>query len=306
MAIFNTMQQTCNGINDTALPMWIILITNVVNIAGNWILIFGHFGAPELGLAGAGYSTLLARCIGAIGILFIFFYRKKYKSYTAGCRRSVESSSLRRRVWFTSYPVMIQSGIECAMWSFGAVVCGWFGKIQLAAYQVVNTIAQLGFMTFISFGTATSIRVANFTGQNDWISVRRVTKAGLILNLLLATAASLFFIFGGSWLIGCFTPDHDVIAAALLLIPPLVIYQYMDATQLTYCNAIRGTSKVKPLLWISVGSYVVIGTPVALLFAVTFGWESIGVYYSFDVALLAASVAATLVFRRILRVRLAA
>lgn len=298
LMVFNAFQQTCNGVNDTAMPMWMILGANVLNIFGNWVLIFGNLGAPEMGLAGAGISTLVARYAGAAGIVLFFFRAKRYQPYLPGFRRRQPLGTIRRNVWTTSYPVMIQSGVECLLWSLGAVVSGWFGKIQLAAYQVVNTMGQLGFMTYISFGTATSIRVANYTGQNDLRGVTRITAAGLHLNILLSTLASLIFFIGGKWLIGCFTPDPGVTGSALTLITPLLIYQYMDAIQLTYCNAIRGTSRVKPLLWISIISYIVIGIPILLLFANTLGGGNIGVYYSFDVALFAASVLATVIFYR--------
>lgn len=301
MAVFNSFQQVCNAVNDTALPMWMILGANALNIFGNWLLIYGNWGFPELGLAGAGISTFIARYIVMIGIMTVFFTARKYKIYREGYRDSLNLSNIRRSVWVTSYPVMIQSGVECMLWTIGAIACGWFGKIQLAAYQVVNTIAQLGFMTFISFGTATSILIANNTGVGNSAAVRRTAAAGLHLNLLLSTLASLIFFLGGRHLIYCFTDNAQVADAAVLLLLPLVIYQYMDATQITYCNAIRGTSHVKPLLWISVVSYIIVGIPVLLLFSKTFGWESIGVYYSFDVALAVASVMATFIFYRILR-----
>lgn len=300
MSVFNSFQQTCNGFNDTAMPMWMILGSNVLNICGNYLLIFGHAGCPELGLVGAGLSTLVARYAAATAIVIVFFNRRRYSSYAVGFKIKEGLGEVRRKVWVTSYPVMIQSGVECSLWSFGAVVSGWFGKIQLAAYQVVNTMAQLGFMTFISFGTATSIRVANYMGVSDLRGVRRITLAGLHLNLVLATVASLIFIFGGKWLINCFTPDAAVTASALTLILPLVIYQYMDATQLTYVNAIRGTSHVQPLLWISLCSYVIVGIPVLLLFAEVLQRGNIGVYYSFDVALAVASIMATTIFYRVL------
>lgn len=79
---------------------------------------------------------------------------------------------------------------------------------------------------------------------------------------------------------------------------PLVLYQYLDAIQLTFINAIRGTSQVKPLLWISLICYIAVGIPVLMLFAVGFDWESVGVYYSFDVALLVAAVLATIAFKK--------
>ena len=301
MSVFNSFQQTCNGFNDTAMPMWMILGSNVLNILGNWLLIFGNIGCPEMGLVGAGLSTMFARYAAAIAIVLVFFHGRRYQPYASGFRIKVGLAEVRRLVWVTSYPVMIQSGIECSLWSFGAVVSGWFGKIQLAAYQVVNTMAQLGFMTCIRFGTGTSIRVANYVGMRDLRGVRRITSAGLHLNLVLATMASLIFILGGKWLIYCFTPDASVIASAMTLLLPLVIYQYMDAVQLTYVNAIRGTSYVKPLLWISICSYILVGIPVLLLFAKGLQWGNIGVYYSFDVALAVASIMATVIFYQVLR-----
>ena len=75
MAIFNCMQQACNGVTDTATPMWIILGSDILNIFGNYMLIFGKCGFPELGLAGAGWSTLAARTAGAIAILAVYAVR---------------------------------------------------------------------------------------------------------------------------------------------------------------------------------------------------------------------------------------
>lgn len=291
MAVFNCCQQTANGTTDTATPMWMILGANIVNIIGNYLLIGGKFGCPELGLAGAGLSTLTARYMAMAGIIIVISRSNRYRPYRKSLHTgSDDIAAIRKHVWLTSYPVMIQSGVECFLWSFGAIVSGWFGKIQLASYQVVNTIAQLGFMTYMSFGVATSIRVANYTGLRDTVGIRRITSAGLHLNLLLSTIASAIFMIGGSNLIHVFTPDPEVTGAALMLIAPLILYQYGDAVQLTYANALRGTSNVKPLLWISIVSYIIIGMPFLLLLAKGLEMKNVGVYYSFSLALIVASV----------------
>lgn len=290
MAVFNSLQQTCNGITDTKTPMWFILIANCLNIIGNYALIFGHWGCPEMGLSGAGFSTLFARVFAAVGIVIYFFNRRTYREYREGYAQKVwegetSNGAIRKRVWLTSYPVMIQSGVECMLWAMGGIVCGWYSKIQLAAYQVVNTIAQLGFMTYLSFSTATSILVANYTGTGDFAGVRRITIAGLHLILLLCTGASLLFFFGGHHLVYFFTPDEAVIGSAMGLLIPLVVYQYMDGVQLTYCNAIRGTSHVKPLLWISLITYILVGIPLLLLSARIFPTANQGIFWCFCVAL---------------------
>ena len=234
---------------------------------------------------------MTARYVAMTGIVLFIIFSRRYRPYTTGLREgSADSGKIRRKVWATSYPVMIQSGVECFLWSFGAIVSGWFGKIQLASYQVVNTISQLGFMTYMSFGVATSIRVANYTGLRDIAGMKRITSAGMHLNILLATIASLIFLIGGRHLIHTFSPDPEVIAVALTLIPPLILYQYGDAIQLTYANAPRGRSEVKPLLWISIVSYLIVGIPLLLLLAKYLDMHNLGVYYSFTGALLVASI----------------
>ena len=301
MAVFNCMQQACNGMTDTATPMWIILGADVLNILGNYALIFGHWGCPELGLAGAGWSTLAARTATAVAIIGIYIITPRYRGYWITLSRRHAGGGRRKKVWITSYPLMVQSGVECGLWTTGAVVSGWFGKVQLAAYQVMNTIGQLGFMIYMSFGWATSIKVANFTGVKDFAAVRQVTKVGLHMILGLTTLASLVFLFFTGRMVTYFTPEADVVAYSLLMVAPLVLYQYCDGTQLLYVNALRGTSRVKPLLWISTVSYIVVGIPVLLFFAKGFGMETVGVYYSFSVALLTAAVLLVTTFRKTVR-----
>lgn len=301
MAVFNCFQQLANGVNDTAMPMWVMLGMNVLNIVGNYVLIFGCLGFPELGLVGAGVSTLFARLVGAVVITIIVLRSRRYSIYHQGLMSKVPLSNERKHALKIAIPVMLQNGIECVLWSFGAVVCGWFGTLQLAGYQVVITISQLGFMTYLSFGVAVSIRVANYMGINDLVAIRRISSAGLHINLLLATIACAIFIVGSEYLLGLFTQDADVISVGLALIPPLVLYQYGDAVQITYANALRGTSHVAPLLWISIICYLCVGVPLQLLLATTFGLKSIGVYYSFSGALFLAAVLLIWAFRRTLK-----
>lgn len=289
-AVFNCSMQISNGTTDTATPMWVMVGANILNVIGNYVLIFGHFCAPELGLTGAGIATTVARVTGAVVMLLLVRGMRRFRPYREGLRMPGVPGETRRKVWITSYPVMIQGGVECFLWTLGAIVSGWYGKVQLASYQVVNTVAQLGFMIFMSFGVAISIRVANYTGLGDRQSVRRIASAGLHLNLLLATSASACFYFFGHDMAQWFTNDSEVLAAAALLIAPLILYQYGDAIQLTFANALRGTSHVKPLLWISLVSYCVVGSPLLLWLAVGLDMRNVGVYYSFTGALFAAAV----------------
>lgn len=301
MAIFNCSQQTANAVNDTASPMWIILVANVLNIIGNYLLIYGHAGLPELGLNGAGLSTLAARWATCIGILLVLSRRKRYAEYWKGALSSRDLAKDRRCVWSTSWPLMVQSGCECALWTLGAVVTGWFGKVQLAAYQVINTISQLGFMTFMSFGVAVSIRSANCTGKGDVAGVKRATYAGLHLNMVLAAVASIVFLMLGDRLTGLFSSDIDVLQSAGALLFPLVLYQFGDAAQLTFANGLRGTGNTTPFLWVTFIAYLLIGVPALFYLAVGLNFGNVGVYFSFSFALFSAALILYLAFIKTLK-----
>jgi len=288
-SIYFPCMQMCNGVTDTATPMWAIIGANILNIVGNYALIFGHFGFPEMGLTGAGISTLAARFMCMASVLAVILHSRRYKPYRPGLFKRGGLRAERIRMFNTSWPVMVQSGVETFLWALGAVMCGWFAKQQLAGYQVVLSISQLGYMTYMSFANAVAIKVSNSLGRGDIADMKTTARAGLHLVLILATLTSVLFIFAGRELTLLFTTDRQVIAVCATLILPLVVYQYGDAIQMLYANALRGTGRVLPLVWISIVCYIVIGAVVMWILAISCGMQSRGVYFSFSAALFAAA-----------------
>lgn len=288
-AIFTCCQNASNGLTDTAMPMWIMIGGNALNVLGNYLLIFGKWGLPELGLIGAGISTAISRMLMAAAILIGLGVRRRYGELREGVARRA-ARAVFGNVWRISYPIMILNGVECFLWALGAVVCGWFGTAQLASYQIANIVGQFGFMIYISVGVAVTVRVANFTGVRDTGAIKVSAGAGLHLMLVLATLASLTFIFLGRHLFGLFSSDPAVIEAGLPLVAPLVLYQYFDAVQVNYGGALRGTGQVKPLMIVAVVSYIVVGAGSLFLLAKGFNLGNVGVYFSFSLTLVCAAV----------------
>ena len=284
-AIFNTFAQWSYAIGNSRMPMWIILISNIVNIIGNWLLIYGNFGCPELGLNGAGISTLIARLICPIAIMVIFFGAKKYQEYRHGFFNSSISYGNLKHITITSLPIALQLSLESGSFTFAAVVTGWLGAIELAAYQIIVIVGTLGFCIYYSMGSSVSVLVANAAGRNDKKGMRQVAFAGYHIMLALATMSSLIFILFGRDLMTIFTDDAIVIATASTLIFPLVLYQLGDATQINFSNALRGTSNVMPMLWIALVCYVIVGIPATYTIAITASMGIYGIILSFSIPL---------------------
>lgn len=289
VAVFNVFAQWLFAINRTALPMWIILSANVLNILGNYLLIYGNFGCPELGLIGAGYSTLIARIFCPVVVIVIFAVAKRFAAYRDGFRHSRITSRTLGQINHTSWPVSLQMTFESGSFTVAAVMAGWLGAISLASFQIIVITGTLGFCIYYSMGSAVSVLVANAAGLNDHTGMRRMAFAGYHIILTLATISSLIFVFFEEQMIHAFTEDTEVIAATVALIVPLVLYQLGDATQINFANALRGTSQVMPMIWIAFVSYIVIGTPSTYLLAFPLGLGTYGIILSFSVSLFIAA-----------------
>lgn len=303
VSLFNVFAQWSYGIKDTRLPMWIILGSNVANIIGNYILIFGHFGFPEMGLTGAGISTLFARLLCPIIIISWFVYRKQNRPYRDGFAKSRTNSAELKKIWNISIPISMQMTFESGSFTAAAVMTGWISAIDLAAFQIIVIIGTLGFCIYYSIGSAVTILVANEAGHNDCRAMRRVAWAGYHVLLTLMCISSAIFIFFGNSLMACFTDDPAVLTVTATLILPLVIYQAGDATQINFAGALRGTSRVMPMLWIAFISYVILGIPATYLLGFTFGFGIFGIILSFSVSLFIAGALFLYFFLRSTRVR---
>ena len=144
-----------------------------------------------------------------------------------------------------------------------------------------------------------SVKVSNECGLNSAAGMRRYAWAGYHLMIVMMTLASLIFVIGGRHIMILFSNDPAVVALATSLIFPLVLYQLGDATQITFANALRGTSKVMPMLWIAFISYVIVGIPATYLFAFPMGMGTYGVILSFSASLFLAGALFLLSFLKV-------
>ena len=195
-------------------------------------------------------------------------------------------------------------GLETASFSIAAMMAGWLGANQLAAFQIFVIIGSLGFCVYYGMAAAMSVLVANASSCRDAERhMRAIAGSGYVIILALAAVACTVFLSLGTHLIGIFTDDEAVIVMTASMIVPLVIYQLGDATQINFANALRGTANVMPMVWIAFFSYVVVGIPVTYVMAFVFGWGIVGIALSFSVSLFTAGALFLLTFMRTTRRR---
>ncbi len=296
--LFNAFKQFADGITDTRTSMWILLGGNLLNIVGNYLLIYGKFGFPELGLLGAGISTLFSRIVMVVVFCCIFLYSKRYVRYLSGFKLRGFSKTDFKRLNELGWPVAVQMGMETASFTFSTIMVGWLGSIALASHQVMLTISSFCFMIYYGMGAAIAVRVSNFKGQNDLLNVRRSTYAGFHIILLMALLSSALIFLLRKELGGLFTDSEEVSQTVITLVFPMLLYQLGDGTQITFANALRGISNVKPMMYIAFVSYFLISLPVGYFFGFILHWGTKGVWMAFPFGLTSAGILFYLQFRK--------
>ena len=291
VVVFSVVRQFADATGRTQLAMWLLLGGNVVNIVGNALLIFGLGPFSEWGLLGAGVATLVSRVLVALALVGIVGWHPSFAPYR---RRAAQALVSVRAIHRQSWPVAAQLGLETSAFTFSGVMAGWIGAIPLAAYQVLIALGTLGFTLYYSFASSMSIRMSHFLGQHDLPSVNAAARAGRNILLGNALVSSLVFWLGGASLLSLFTPDPAVVALAAALLPLLVLYQFADAMQICYANALRAVGNVRPMMWIALVAYLGVGIPAGYLLAFTFGFALHGLYFAFTLCLF---VAACLFYR---------
>ena len=302
--LFNGFKQFTDGITDTKTAMWILLGGNTLNIIGNYILINGKLGFPELGLLGAGISTLFSRIMMVVVFALIVLRGRRFIRYRIGFSRMGWSLPVFKKLNALGWPVGMQMGMETASFSLSVVMVGWLGTLALASHQIMLTISQFTFMMYYGMGAAVAVRVSNFKGQGDGQNVRRSAYAGLhiILCMEVVLLGIVFALRGqvGGW----FTDNAEVSGMVAALFFPFLIYQFGDGLQINFANALRGISDVKPMMIIAFISYFIISLPVGYLCGFVFGWGLTGVWMAFPFGLTSAGVMLWLRFRKQTRERI--
>lgn len=295
--VFNSFRQFADGIMDTRVSMMILLSGNVVNIIGNFLLIFGKAGFPEMGLLGAGISTLFSRIFTVIVFCWIFFMTKRYNRFRIGFFNLKSSFRDSWQLVRLGMPVALQMGMETGAFNLSVIMIGWIGSAALAAHQVVGTVTTIGFMLYYGVGAAITILISNNRSSVHPQEFLRIASAGfrIIVVMVVFIVVSMGVLKNEIGYL--FTDDTDVVALVSALIVPTMVYQLGDGLQVVYANALRGIEDVKPMAVIAFISYFAVCLPVGYFFGFVLRGGAAGVWWGFPIGLTLAGLLFYMRFR---------
>ena len=259
--VFASFKQFLEGIGNTKVAMAIIITSNVVNIIFNWLLIYGHFGFPEMGAAGAGLSTLISRILTPILIIWYFYKRDSFYRYFTLFKKENFSWQTIRSLVRVGSPIALQMFMEGSAFALTGIMMGWVGTVEMAGNQVASVISNLAFMIILGIGSAVTICVSHAYGQRNWLEIRRYAGTAYRLGLIWNVITALVFISLRYIIPLLFTSDERVIDMAAHFLVFVAIFQISDGLQANSVAIMRGIQNVKPIMVISFISYILISLP---------------------------------------------
>jgi len=299
--LFTFSKQFLEGLGNTTIAMLITIGCNLLNILLNWLFIFGHGGFPAMGAEGAGWATLIARCLMPICFFIAMWSKSEWRRYIVSMRRYLITRREIENLFTIGFPIGLQSFAEAFLFTASFVIIGWISKEALAAHHIANQMADLTFMLALGIGSATTIRVSHQLGKGDLQAVKMASRASVHLCLLMNTIGAAIMIFGRNIIPYIFTDDPAVIPIASTLLIIAGTFQYADGLQCIGAAMLRGIQDVRVPMRIALFSYIGVALPLGLALTFPLGLGAKGMWIAFVIALAIPAVLFHLRFHRQLK-----
>jgi MATE family multidrug resistance protein len=299
LVVFQAIKQFSDGMSMTKYPMYATLLANIVNVFLNYILIFGNFGFPEMGIVGAAYGTLASRIIMVIYLWVILRFKDRSARIVKNIKFFVLDILMIKKLVNLGSLSAMQMFFEVAIFTAAIWLSGLLGKNPQAANQIALNLSSMTFMVAMGLSVASMIRVGNQKGLQKYKELRRIAFSIFLLGILFAIFfALLFFIFHKSLPnmyvdlsdVSNYTDNLEVLSIASKLLLAAAFFQISDSIQVVVLGALRGLQDVKIPTILTFISYWIVGFPVSFFLGKEDMFGSFGIWLGLLAGLTTASI----------------
>ena len=290
LCIFSGFKQFTEGLSFTRIAMLITIGANLLNVLLNYLMIFGHWGFPEMGLMGSCWASFISRVIMAFAMFYYVYYNKHFKIYWQGFTFRNVSKELTRKILGIGIPSGLQWVFEVGAFAFAVVMIGWISPDAQAAHQIALSIAASTYMMASGLSAAASVRVGNQLGLKSREGVRTAGFSAFVMVLAFMSLMAILFILFQHFLPTLFSKESNVISIATSLIVIAAFFQLSDGIQVVGLGALRGVKDVKIPTIITLIAYWAIGLPMSYVFGFQMDLGVEGIWYGLSLGLTIAAV----------------
>lgn len=288
--IFQSYKQFIEGFSFMRPAMVIAIVANFVNAFINWLLIYGNWGMPKLGLDGAGYATLASRLFMTTAMIYITANHRRFSSIRLSLLPYSVNKELIKKILSVGVPSGVQYFFEVGAFVSAAYIVGWLGTEQLAAHTIALNISAISYMVTLGLSSAGAIRVGYEVGRKDVIETRKAGFSALIMAVLFMAVSAVILILFRDQLVHIFTSESVVIAVAADLLIVAAFFQIFDGSQAVGIGICRGLTDVTVPTYITFFAYWIVGLPIGYVLGFWANWGVIGVWVGLSLGLITSAV----------------
>lgn len=292
-----------SALEHTAIVLKVTLLAVAVNAAMNYVLIFGKFGAPELGVQGAAIASLGVHIVSAV--VMVIYPRRYLSEYALFSRLWRRDGGALREVFRLGWPIGLTNLAEVGLFIASSLMMGWIGEAALAAHGAALQLSASTFLVHMALSQALTIRAGEYCAVGDTTSLRWMSYAGMAMSLLLAFVSMIAFLLFPGPLLGIFIgPDvanrEQVLAIGVVLLGAAAIFQLVDAAQVIALGLLRGVQDTRVPMLIAAISYWAVGMSFSYGLGFILNWGGIGIWLGLAAGLALAAVLLSWRFWKIL------
>lgn len=298
LLLYTAFRRYLQALGQVRPVMFALVTANLVNVAGNWVLIYGHLGAPAMGAEGAGWATCISRTYMA-GYLLVSILRYDHRRRT-GLRETplgIDFARIRELVRL-GLPAASSITLELGVFATAATLAGRLASAHLAAHQVAISVAGLTFMVPLGISSAGAVRVGHAIGRRDAAGAEDSGWTAIVLGagFMLCTAVAMYVFPRG--IMRIFTTDAEVVATGASLLFLAAIFQLFDGVQVSATGVLRGAGDTRtPMITNLVGHWF-LGLPVGYALCFGRGWGIYGMWIGLSLGLIAVGIVLLRVWSR--------
>jgi multidrug resistance protein, MATE family len=274
--------------------MFALIAANLVNVLGNYALIYGHYGFPALGVTGSAWATVISRAFMLLALLFSVWWIDRRRTAEAGIadrsglwhvERAFDLSRL-RRLLALGLPAGSQMGAEVGVFALATAMSGTLDPISSASHQIALNMAGVAFMVPLGVGSAGAVRVGHAVGARDPARASASGWTAIMLGTGFMLIAAAVFVLIPRQLIGLFSRDPDVLAVGAALLWLAAIFQLFDGMQGVITGTLRGLGDTRTAMLVNLVAHWLIGLPTGYLLCFVIGWGVYGLWVGLSLGLI--------------------
>jgi multidrug resistance protein, MATE family len=299
--VFSALRRYLQAVNAVKAVTFVLVSANVVNFVGDWALMYGHLGAPAMGLAGSGWSTSISRVYMAVVMAAAVVWEER-KSGRAALAISWRPDWTRMRALIgLGLPATGQIAFEGLVFGVVTVLAAKLDEVSLAAHGIAVQVIATTFMVPLGISSAAAVRVGHAVGRRDERGAAAAGWSALAIAALFMGAAGIALWTVPRWIVRLFIADASVIAAGVTLLRIAAFFELFDGLQVVATGALRGLGDTRAPMVAHFIGYWVIGMPVVYVLCFPLGWGAPGIWVGLSTALILIGAALVLVWRARLR-----